>query len=73
MSVCIIMRERKKECEFGWARTVEDMGGAGRRNTIIKIYCMKKIYFQFKKPNRQFVSPLQVEQWKLQSWSMWDI
>lgn len=32
----------------GSVGVVEDMGGIGREKTIIKIYCLKKIYFQLK-------------------------
>lgn len=33
----------------GLLGVVEDMGGTGREKSVIKIYRMKKIYFQLKR------------------------
>lgn len=52
MPFCILMRERKRKCGFGWVRSGEDLGGVGVRGIMIRIYCIK-IYLKKMKNERK--------------------
>lgn len=47
MPICFLMEESKQGCELSGRECEEDLGGVGRVGTIIKLYCLEKIYFQF--------------------------
>lgn len=42
---------RKRECGLGWERKWEDLGGDCGEETVIRIFCKKKINVQCKKKN----------------------
>lgn len=44
MTVCFLTRERKG-VDLGGRGGREDLGVAGERETIIRLYCMKNLFF----------------------------
>jgi hypothetical protein len=47
--ISFLIRERERECTCGSQGDEEGLGEGGVGENIIRIYCMKKIYFHFKR------------------------
>lgn len=46
IDTCLYSIERKKGYRFGWVGCWEILGGVGGGKAVIRIYCMKTVYFQ---------------------------
>lgn len=46
LDTCLFSKERQEGCGYNWEKMREEMEGVGGEETVIRIYSLKKIYFQ---------------------------